>query len=198
MAEQPHLEHIIEDFINDTAMKINYSGPWLGDGYHAHGRRGLFHNMYTRIDDDQRCVQFANEMSLWAQEYTKEVSFMASWGKKSGKAKYLAPAAFITVSSCMGVGTGVFIATGGPSLVGLVGFMMSGFLLMGGVRAFYRLKQGVQDQRIAFGFKPYEAYAEDIKEAPVEAVREALLAKKEYARATLGLTLSDPASIPQS
>ncbi len=42
------------------------------------------------------------------------------------------------------------------------------------------------------GIKPYERYADDIRDAPVEAVREALLAKKEYAYANLDLVPGIP------
>ncbi len=196
MVEQPSLERIIEDFIDDTAVKIKRAGQGIGDGFHANGLRSLFHNVYTRIDDDQRCVQFAREMSAWAREYSRGIPSVTSGRERSGNVKYIIPAAFILFGSCTGMSAFSFLASGESGYAGLFGLGLSGLLLGMGVRGIRRLREeGRQDAiNTTFGIKPYEKYAGDIKDAPVEAVREALLAKKEHAYARLDLVPQIPTS----
>lgn len=187
MAETPLLEDIVEDFINEVARKVNMVKMGAGDGYEANGLVALFHNVYLRLDD-VRCRQFASEMSEWARDYSKGYG-MAQVVQQSGQ-KSRAPYIQIGVGCVVTLGATIQVMVIGPPYIfGMIGYMMGGLLIRKGIKGIRAMRSESGTSQGVSSSKPYEEFADDIKQVDVEFMRDALLAKKEYAFAHLDLIL---------
>lgn len=181
--KNPVLEDIIGDFIDDVARKVYMMEIGGGGEVEANGLVALFHNTYRRIDKDRRCKDFAVEMSKWAMDYTKSVS-----GGKAAKPteKKNAVPYFQLGGGVIVLGIATYEVMLGYSVMAMMGYFFSGILLLKGLNGLRKMRESQGHQGFA-QTKPYGEYVDDIKKFDVEDMREALLAKKEYAYANLKL-----------